>query len=265
MLRYERKERFFVTFFEAVKTALTQYAVFSGRARRKEYWYFLLFNAIVGSIIGFLGAIMQKPKAMTLLSIVFTLAFLLPSIGVAVRRLHDTGRSGWWYLLAVPGFVLTQTSGLMVGSQRDLTQQGILSLVSLACSIPLIVFYCQDSQPGENRFGPNPKDGVAAGIAHRLLQAAVVHKPTYIYLDSAMTALDPAVTAAMQRVFPSCAGTEPLTGLLSALPQPILYGVDTDTLFVLLKYTTVCDPANGEPLIQSLQNAILRELAERGL
>ena len=255
-----------MTFFEAVKTALSKYAVFSGRARRKEFWYFLLFNVLVGIIVGFLGAAMQKPKAMTVLSTLFTLAFLLPSIGVAVRRLHDTGRSGWWYLLAVPGVAFAQTSNLML-SQGNLTMQMILALASFACNIPLIVFYCQDSQPGTNRFGPNPKakDLQDAETTQRLLQTAAAHEPEYIYLDPAMTTLDPAVIAAMQRVFPGCAGTEPLDTVLASQPQPELQMIDTDTLLVLLKYATVCDPAAVQPRIQALNHAILTELTARGI
>lgn len=255
-----------MTFFEAVKTALSKYAVFSGRARRKEFWYFFLFNVLVGFIIGFLGAVMQKPKAMTVLSIVFTLAFLLPSISVAVRRLHDTGRSGWWYLLAVPGVALAQTSNLML-SQGNLTMQMILALASLACNVPLIVFYCQDSQPGTNRFGPNPKakDLQDAETTQRLLQTAAAHEPPYIYLDPAMTTLDPAVIAAMQRVFPGCDGAAPLDTVLAAQPQPELKTIDTDTLLVLLKYATVCDPAAVMPRIQTLNCAIVTELTARGI
>ena len=253
-----------MTFFEAVKTALSKYAVFSGRARRKEFWYFFLFNVLVGFIIGFLGAIMQKPKAMTVLSIVFTLAFLLPSISVAARRLHDTGRSGWWYLLAVPGVALAQTSNLML-SQGNLTMQMVLALASLACNVPLIVFYCQDSQPGTNRFGPNPKGILDSEITKRLQLAAAAHEPEYIYLDPARTTLDPAVIAAMQRAFPGCDSAARLDAVLASNPQPELQSVDTDTLLVLLKYATVCDPEAVMPRIQTLNQAILKELAERGI
>lgn len=249
-----------MSFFEAVKTALSKYAVFSGRARRKEFWYFFLFNVLVGFIIGFLGAIMQKPKAMTVLSIVFTLAFLLPSISVAARRLHDTGRSGWWYLLAVPGVALAQTSNLML-LQGNLTMQMVLALASLACNVPLIVFYCQDSQPGTNRFGPNPKGVLDNETTQRIFHAAAAHEPPYVYLDPAMTTLDPAVTAAMQRAF----GASSLDAALAAQSLPELQTVDTDTLLVLLKYTTTLDPTTVSVQVRELQNAILTELAERGI
>ena len=255
-----------MTFFEAVKTALSKYAVFSGRARRKEYWYFCLFNGLVGSIVGVLGALMQKPKAMTLLSMVYALAFLLPGIAVTVRRLHDTGHSGWWYLLRVAGLTLSQTANQLL-SPENLLVPSLMVLGALAIMLPVFIWVCTDSQPGANRFGPNPKakDLQDAETTQRLLQTAAAHEPPYIYLDPAMTTLDPAVIAAMQRVFPGCAGTEPMDTVLASQPQPELKTVDTDTLLVLLKYATVCDPAAVQPRIQALNHAILTELVERGI
>ena len=253
-----------MSFFEAVKTVLTKYAVFSGRARRKEYWYFFLFNVIVGFIVGFLGGAMQKPKAMTVLSIAFTLAFLLPSIAVAIRRLHDTGRSGWWYLLGVPGVVLAQAANQMRSPENTLLPLA-MALVSLAFTVPVFIWLCRDSQPGPNRFGENPKGILGPEITQRFLQMAAAHEPPYVFLDPAMTTLDPAVTAAMQRVFPGCSGAESLDAVLASQEMPALQSVDTDTLLVLLKYATVADPAAGLPRIRALNQAILTELAERGL
>ena len=109
-----------------------KYVCFSGRARRREYWMFYLFymifyiaSTVVGGIVNHLvGSIGM------VLPVLFILAMILPSIGVFFRRLHDTGRSGWWWLIGLVPFV-----------------GGII----------LLVFMCLDSQPGENRFGPNPK------------------------------------------------------------------------------------------------------------
>jgi uncharacterized membrane protein YhaH (DUF805 family) len=105
---------------------LKQYAVFQGRARRKEYWMFTLFSVlatIVCSIIdGILGIMLLMP--------LYSLAVLLPSIGVAIRRLHDTGRSGWWILI---------------------------SLVPAVGGIILLIFLCLDSEAGDNAYGANPK------------------------------------------------------------------------------------------------------------
>lgn len=110
---------------------LKKYADFNGRARRKEYWMFALFNfivivalLIVDGILGTIG----------LLYGLYLLAVLLPSIGVTVRRLHDTGRSGWWILIGLVPFV-----------------GGII----------LLVFAIQDGTPGENEYGKNPKEAFA--------------------------------------------------------------------------------------------------------
>lgn len=113
--------------------ALSNYADFSGRARRSEYWYFILFYlliyvalAITSEVIGSVGYI---------LTLVFIVAMIIPSLSVGVRRLHDIDRSGWWLLI---------------------------SLIPLIGAIVLIVFAVQDSQPGENRFGSNPKEAAEA-------------------------------------------------------------------------------------------------------
>jgi len=112
---------------------LKKYADFNGRARRKEYWMFFLFNIIISIALiivdGILGT-SAAPGAMGLFGAIYLLALLIPGIAVAVRRLHDTGRSGWWILIGLVPFV-----------------GGII----------LIVFLVQDSTPGDNQFGRNPK------------------------------------------------------------------------------------------------------------
>jgi uncharacterized membrane protein YhaH (DUF805 family) len=116
---------------------LKKYAVFNGRARRKEYWMFFLFNIIIevvlGLVEGFAG--IAPESGQSVLGTLYMLAVLLPSLAVVVRRLHDTDRSGWWLLIA---------------------------LVPIIGAIVLLVFMVQDSQPGENQYGPNPKAEVAA-------------------------------------------------------------------------------------------------------
>ena len=105
--------------------AFSKYADFSGRARRKEYWMYYLFYMIfyisLSIIDGVIGTIF--------LSAIFSLVMLVPSISIATRRLHDTGRSGWWQLIA---------------------------LIPLIGLIILIVFLVQDSQD-ENPYGVAPK------------------------------------------------------------------------------------------------------------
>ncbi len=114
---------------------LKKYAVFEGRPRRQEYWMFFLFNVIIGFVLGlvdgFAGLTIGESGA-GMLGSIYSLAVLCPGIAVAIRRLHDTGRSGFWLLIAfVPciGFIV------------------------------LLVFMIQDSEPNANQHGPNPKGG----------------------------------------------------------------------------------------------------------
>lgn len=91
-------------YFEVLK----KYAVFTGRARRKEYWMFILFNFLVAVVIGAVEGLMGG-KGM--ISNIYTLAVFLPSIAVGVRRLHDTDRSGWWLLLPVVNIIFLMLEG----------------------------------------------------------------------------------------------------------------------------------------------------------
>lgn len=106
---------------------LKNYVGFQGRARRKEYWMFVLVNVIISIAISILDSIANLSSV---LSIIYSLAVLLPTLAVGVRRLHDTGRSGWAILLG---------------------------LIPLVGPIILIVFMSQDSQENDNQYGPNPK------------------------------------------------------------------------------------------------------------
>lgn len=106
------------------------YADFNGRARRSEYWYFVLFNVIVGFCIGFVSALV----GISWLGYVYDVAVFVPSLAVAIRRMHDIGKSGWWILI---------------------------SLIPLIGWIWYLILCCKDSQPGANEYGPNPKDGLS--------------------------------------------------------------------------------------------------------
>ena len=86
---------------------IQNYATFSGRARRSEYWYFVLFNLIFSIVLAILGAVIGFP----LLSTFYSLAVLLPSIAVAVRRMHDVGKSGWFVLIPIYNLILCCTNG----------------------------------------------------------------------------------------------------------------------------------------------------------
>lgn len=106
---------------------LRQYTDFSGRARRREYWMFVLANFIVGIVIGILESILGSKG---IIGGIYSLAVLIPSLAVCVRRLHDVGKSGWFYFI------------------------GLIPLIGW---IWLIVMFCQDSQPEANKWGENPK------------------------------------------------------------------------------------------------------------
>lgn len=86
---------------------LTNYAGFSGRARRSEYWYFFLFNSIISFVLSFVGELV----GFRMLSYVYSLAVLIPSIAVGVRRMHDVNKSGWFLLIPIYNLVLACTSG----------------------------------------------------------------------------------------------------------------------------------------------------------
>lgn len=113
---------------------LQNYVGFEGRARRKEYWFFILFNVIFLLILATIDqalGLLDPEVGIGPLSGLYSLAVLIPSIAVGVRRLHDTERSGWWLLIA---------------------------LVPLVGGIILLIFMVLDSTPGSNRFGANPKE-----------------------------------------------------------------------------------------------------------
>jgi len=86
---------------------LQNYAVFEGRARRSEYWYFVLVNVLISFGLGFIGGML----GFELLSNLYSLAVLVPSIAVGVRRMHDVGKSGWFILIPIYNLILAVTEG----------------------------------------------------------------------------------------------------------------------------------------------------------
>jgi len=116
---------------------LKKYAVFSGRARRAEYWYFVLFNIIVAVVLSLIDTLLGTFNFMQgvgLLSGLYALAVLIPTLAVTVRRLHDIDRTGWWIFI---------------------------NLIPLIGFIVLLVFAVTDGTPGSNRYGRNPKGATA--------------------------------------------------------------------------------------------------------
>ncbi len=119
---------------EAVVSVLSKYADFTGRARRSEYWYFALFTMLISMVLGLLAGIAGDgvlSKIITGISGLVSLGLFVPGLAVCWRRLHDIGKSGAFYFLG---------------------------LIPLVGAIILIVWFCQDSQPGTNQYGPNPKE-----------------------------------------------------------------------------------------------------------
>ncbi|MDO6429569.1 DUF805 domain-containing protein [Flavitalea sp. BT771] len=87
--------------------AFKKYAVFNGRARRSEYWYFFLFNIIISFVLGFIGGAMGNAY----LQVIWALATLIPNIAVGVRRMHDVNKSGWFILIPIYSLILACTPG----------------------------------------------------------------------------------------------------------------------------------------------------------
>lgn len=111
----------------AYKKYLTNYANFNGRSSRSDYWYVVLANVIIGFVLGFIGGLIPILSGLTyLISVIYSLAVFIPSLAIAIRRLHDVNKSGWFYLLMfIP----------MIGS------------------IIILVFLCMDSVNENNQYG----------------------------------------------------------------------------------------------------------------
>jgi uncharacterized membrane protein YhaH (DUF805 family) len=162
----------------AKRPILEKYADFSGRAPRAELWWFVLalviayvVAAIIESILGMRHMIagMYGP-----LSCLLWLATIIPSIAVGVRRLHDTGRPGWWVLLPLipEGLMIVMalaTAGAVVAgggataAMGGFALTGLLGLIARVGGIVLLIFYVLPSTPGDNRYGPNPYGEGAGG------------------------------------------------------------------------------------------------------
>ena len=113
-----------MNFTQAVSSVFSKYAVFSGRARRSEYWYFTLFTSIVSLLLTLIFG------ESSIFSSIFALVTLLPGLSVFWRRMHDIGKSGAWFFIV---------------------------LVPIVGWILMLVWLCRDSEPGDNAYGPNPK------------------------------------------------------------------------------------------------------------
>jgi uncharacterized membrane protein YhaH (DUF805 family) len=106
---------------------LERYAQFTGRSRRAEFWWYALANFIISLVLNLLSA---ASGVFRVIAIIYALAVLIPGIAVGIRRLHDTGKTGWWLLIA---------------------------LIPIVGIIVLIVFFATDGTPAPNQYGPSPK------------------------------------------------------------------------------------------------------------
>ena len=121
-------------FFKAIGSGFGNYTNFSGRARRSEFWWWALFAFLMGIL-----------TVIPILGWLIALAMLLPNLAMQVRRLHDTGHSGWWWFI------------------------GLIPIIGF---IVLLIFYVTDSKPGPNQWGPNPK-----GIGNEIYKPAPAAEP----------------------------------------------------------------------------------------
>lgn len=171
-------------FVRAVKTCLKKSFVFKGRARRSEYWWWILFTNILYLLISVITEAIPKDYLLlmgiySLVILLGTIYFAIVSSAVSIRRLHDIGRSGWWY-----GFSVILIFGMSIwisidiintamsmdagryanpeamGNELLMQMMGkiiIAYIPYLIYSIILLVWYCMDSRPGANKYGENPK------------------------------------------------------------------------------------------------------------
>ena len=123
-----------MSFTDAVRKVLSNYVTFTGRASRSEYWWWVLAYVLAMLVAAAIDAML----GIDLVQLIFGLGLFLPSLAVAVRRLHDTGRSGWWVLLG---------------------------LIPIVGALVLIWFYIQPSVAGANDHGPEPDESAALRAA----------------------------------------------------------------------------------------------------
>jgi len=123
----EWKALFMQYFVDVIKT---KYVLFDGRARRKEFWMFVLFEVIISFVLGILSSIPFLGVLFWIVLIIFSLGVIVPGIALGIRRLRDTNRSGFFILLG---------------------------LIPLVGAIILIVFAAQEGTAGDNQYGPDPK------------------------------------------------------------------------------------------------------------
>ena len=170
-------------FIEAIKTCFKKSFVFKGRARRSEYWWWVLFSTLLYMCISFVGGLIPEDSLLiagiySIIVILGSIYMTIVSMAVAVRRLHDVGRSGWWYgsslififvwfiWFTIECFNVAMNLNLSPNATADMVSNAILMeligkilityIPLMIYGVMLLVFYCMDSKPGTNKYGDNP-------------------------------------------------------------------------------------------------------------
>ena len=142
-------------FREAVTVCIQDYYTFSGRARRPEFWWFWLFLVVVSFILSAIDSVIFGRGMLLGLNGLFGLLTFVPQLAVAWRRMHDTGRPGWFNLLPFSLLVLLLSSLIIGRSLFDPTDAVILFyFLVIISAIVILIWLALPSQSGENRFGP---------------------------------------------------------------------------------------------------------------
>jgi len=147
-------------FGEAISVCFNNFVTFRGRASRSEYWYFFLFCILLGLATAVIDmAIFGVDNDMSPINALTSLALFLPSLAVAVRRLHDTNRSGWWiggFWIGLIGVLMMVGMVAAAKPNADNAIGGLLAVLGigwLIFGIVMLIFFCQRGNPGPNRFG----------------------------------------------------------------------------------------------------------------
>jgi len=147
-------------FGEAIRVCLQKYVVFTGRARRAEYWWFFLFCLLIGIVTEIVDRIVAPDYTATHssgpVSTGMTIALLLPQISVFVRRLHDTNRTGWWALIFYVVLIGLFFAALAAYFNANFSLGGAFVLSIVAICIWVIVLLAMKGTAGPNRYGPDP-------------------------------------------------------------------------------------------------------------
>ncbi|SER82931.1 Uncharacterized membrane protein YhaH, DUF805 family [Tranquillimonas rosea] len=165
---------------QAIRTCLRKYATFSGRAPRPEYWWFFLFILVGNIVTGWIDMALfgtatapdggQEGTSPAIVSAIFSLATLIPSLAAGWRRMHDTGRSGLYLLYPLIVMVGLGTFGALMGMLGPVLGDGAIpsGLAGIGFAIGIFVFLispllvlwwlARPSQPGPNDYGPNPRE-----------------------------------------------------------------------------------------------------------